>query len=90
MLLQNVNFHEQEIFILGDFNTDVNSTRGSSLCKSLRSCMKSMDLHQLIKDATRITANSSTVLDLIITSEQDKISKSGVLDYQISDHCQIF
>ena len=90
MLLQNVNFHEQEIFILGDFNTDVNSTRGSSLCKSLMSWMKSMDLHQLIKDATQITANSSTVLDLIITSEQDKISQSGVLDYQISDHCPIF
>ena len=41
---------------------------------------------QLIDKPTRVTQNSSTLLDHIYTNKKDKISQSGVIETGISDH----
>jgi hypothetical protein len=45
---------------------------------------------QLIKDSTRIAENSSTLLDLVFTTDPAKITDSGVIDCSISDHALVY
>ena len=45
---------------------------------------------QIISDVTRVSKTSSSVIDLILVSDFDKISQSGVLNIGISDHCVIY
>ena len=47
-------------------------------------------LTQMIDCPTRITCNSSSILDLIFTSVVDNITQSGVLAVGISDHLVIY
>lgn len=41
---------------------------------------------KLIKQPTRITSSSETLIDLSITSDKNKIIKAGVFDTCIADH----
>lgn len=45
---------------------------------------------QIIKEPTRISTNSSSTIDLILVSDEDKISQTGVLYLGISDHSLIY
>ena len=47
-------------------------------------------LSQLIDRPTRITCNTSTLIDHILTNTQENISQSGVIDTAISDHSLIY
>ena len=47
-------------------------------------------MKQLIVDPTRVTETSSTVIDLICTSDPDRVMQSGVLPCKMSDHNVIF
>ena len=76
-----------EFFILGDFNTDMLtknalSSKINELCSSLSST-------QLIEEPTRVTENSSTLIDLILANSSC-VSKAGVFHLGISDHSLIY
>ena len=47
-------------------------------------------LKQLIRSPTRITCNTSTLLDHIITNTSEKVSQRGTIDMASSDHQLIF
>ena len=47
-------------------------------------------LSQLIDCPTRITSNTSTLIDHILTNTQENISQSGVINTAISDHSLIY
>ena len=47
-------------------------------------------LSQLIFEPTRITPTLRTLIDLCITSSPEKISNSGVVHLEISDHSLVF
>ena len=47
-------------------------------------------LSQLIDCQTRITSNTSTLIDHILTNSQENISQSGAIDTAISDHSLIY
>ena len=47
------------------------------------------DLEQMIKCPTRVTCNSSSILDHVLTSFPDRVSQSDVIDVGISYHCTI-
>ena len=49
-----------------------------------------LHLTQLIKDPTRITPQTSSLLDIIMISSSSKVKKSGVRDVGISDHSMIY
>ena len=76
--------------MLGDFNTNVSSNQGCNLLKSLTLFFDLFNLSQIIKDSTRVSAKSLSTIDLILVSDTDKVSQSGVIDIGISDHCLIF
>lgn len=81
--------NESETVILGDFNTNCSSTGSCSLVNSLNSLCDMFSFKQIIKDFTRI-ASTSTTIDLILVTDPDKISQSGVIDCCISDHLMTF
>ena len=45
---------------------------------------------QLIKEATRVTMTTSSLIDHIVTNTPEKISDSGVIHTGISDHSSVF
>ena len=47
-------------------------------------------MKQVIADATRITGNTGSLLDIIATNRPDKVKESGVLHVGISDHRLVY
>ena len=94
-LLENVisscdRFFDIESIILGDFNTNVSGSTDSSLVQHLKQYMLLFYLNQIISDPTRTTINSSTTIDLILTSDKHKLCNSGVIDNGLRDHLLVF
>ena len=48
------------------------------------------DVEQLINEPTRITATSSTLIDLCLTNTPINVVKSGVIHVSISDHLLVY
>jgi hypothetical protein len=91
----NVNVFEKNrectTFITIVFNTDVKKTSKScSLYSSFSSFIDMFNYTQLIHDFTRICSTSSTTIDLILVSDSNNISQSGVIETSFSDHYMIF
>lgn len=77
----------KEVIITGDFNCDFLPNRTPiSECKHLKALLRNLNLKQLIKEATRITQNSSTLLDLIASNIPQNIRDCGVISTSFSDH----
>ena len=79
---------KKDLIILGDFNINYKN-KTSPAYKTLAFFEKANNLSQYIKTETRLTKNSSTLLDLILTNAQ-YISQAGTLDTFISDHQPVF
>lgn len=73
------------LMITGDLNCNLLEPSCSEAIALLDFC-KSINLTQLIKEPTRVTETSSTLLDVIITSNTNLVESSGVLPCHISDH----
>lgn len=56
----------------------------------LKTVMKMHGLSQIIKEATRRTKDSSTIIDHIYVSEPGDIYKSGVIHMGVSDHQLVY
>jgi hypothetical protein len=76
---------DKEILVLGVLNCDLAAKKPSSDTKELCKLFNIYQFKQLIKDSTRIAENSSTLLDLVFTTDPAKITDSGVIDCSISD-----
>ena len=81
---------EKETLIFGDLNCDLAAKKLSADTKELCMLFKVYQFIQLIKEPTRIVERSSTLLDLAFTTDQGKISDSGVLECSISDHSLVY
>ena len=97
---------DNEIYVLGDFNINLlfqgkyvlnKSNEIKKLDKNLLPEIKRYKefcsmygLSQLIDCPTRITSNTSTLIDHILTNTQENISQSGEIDTAISDHSLIY
>ncbi|CAB3997442.1 Hypothetical predicted protein [Paramuricea clavata] len=75
----------KEIIMLGDLNTNFQDKHSYQQLHVLTS---QYQLKQLIDAVTRPISGKTT--DLIFTSKEDNIIKSGVLDIGMSDHLPIF
>ena len=58
--------------------------------RDLRSFALEFNLDQLIKDHTRISAHSRTIIDLLFVNCSHKVVQAGVMYPLISDHSLIF
>ena len=77
-----------EIFLLGDFNVDFMPDANNT--NKLKDIFATYGLEQLLNEPTRVTSNSSTLIDLCVTNTATKIVNSGVLHLGISDHSLIY
>ena len=77
-----------DVVILGDFNIDYSKKR-DRFYKKLREFETSSTLKQVIRDFTRITNKSKSMIDLIFTNIID-IKASGTLSVTIADHLPIY
>ena len=73
---------------MGDLN--LNQLEINSKTKLMDNICQIYHLQQLIDQPTRITKESSTLINLIYVSEPSYITTSGVIQLGISDHFGIF
>ena len=97
---------KNEVIILGDLNINLlqngkytlNIKNSSSseivtphpLLKQYKQFISDFGLTQLIKNPTRVTCETSTLIDHILINSDEKISQCGVIDIGISDHQMIY
>ena len=80
------------MYILGDFNLNLKLT-GRSIPNSIKRYREFCCQHglkQLIEFPTRVTENTSTILDHILTNSPEKALQHGVIDVGLSDHQLIY
>ena len=101
--LPSLKLESNEVYILGDFNFNLyhnekyifknfsNSTTSvNPEIKNYIEFCSLFGLEQMVQTPTRITCNSSSLIDHILTNFSDRISQSGIVDTGISDHQLIF
>ena len=93
-----------DIFILGDMNINLSkngkyisdrsykndAATTCPLFNKYQEFLSNFRLKQLIKSPTRITCNTSSLIDHVLTNAENKVSQSGMLDTGLSDHQMIF
>ena len=79
----------KESIIMGDINCEFNTPLDNNT-KHLNNVLNSFGYSQVIKDATRTTKTTNTIIDHIITNRPDIISSSDVRPCGISDHDALF
>ena len=87
-LLEHSVRNRKNVVILGDLNSDL-IAKGYEGRRLLR-IFGSFDLHNVVKDPTRTTVTTSTLLDLLITTDTSKIITSGTIDPGLFDRCLIY
>ena len=85
-------FDNQEAYILGDLNINLINKQKHipNGIKRYNEFCSLYGLEQLISTPTRVTKNSSSILDHILTNSTDRVSQSGVIDTGLSDHQLIY
>ena len=83
-MLENPIMIEKECIILGDFNIDLQKADNSS--KSWLGLMESVSFSQLVKNSTRVTQFSATLIDHAFSNTPQNISSVYIPEYAISDH----
>ena len=84
---------EAEVILLGDFNVNFLAKKNDAsraLKRKLLSFTSMYNLEQLIDKPTRITENSSTLIDLLFANNNHRIVSSGVIHVNLSDHSLIY
>lgn len=74
----------KDVFVVGDLNCDM--LKNSQETSALKDLCSSLNLTQLITSPTRVTKQSSTLLDVILASNTNIVSESEVIENHISDH----
>ena len=83
-ILDEVDLANSELYLLGDFNCPINSAKGKEFIKF----MSHIGLNQLIRENTRVTATSSSLIDMIFINSH-RVTESGLIKLSISDHYMI-
>ena len=78
------NLEAKEIIVIGDFNFNLLNETGSS--KQWLHLTDSLNLTQLVKKPTRVTATSETLIDHVYSNTQGNIIDVSVPVLAISDH----
>ena len=62
----------------------------STMFKSYEGVLKLFDFVQLIKEHTRVTSTSKSIIDHILCNVSEKVCQSGVISLGLSDHYLTF
>jgi len=84
----------KNVVIVGDFNCDYAQQYGdlvtSTTGKKLQTSLLQFDYTMVNNEPTRVTQDSSTLIDLVIASKTGLISSTRNLELGISDHMLVF
>ena len=80
-------FYDKDIFIIGDLNCDLLSEKPES--KALNNFCTMFNLSQMISKPTRVTSDSSSLLDVILTTNPHQVIQTTIQVNSISDHFTI-
>ena len=86
-VLSEIWLSRRNVVIAGDFNSDQLAPNGNGA--KFKRILQSYNFCNIIKAPTRTSAHSNTLIDLILTINTSKVSKS-VIDYCIADHKFIY
>ena len=78
MFLEKANQKYREIYITGDINCDMLSNRPEFHTVHLLDSTANYQLSQVIKEPTRISTSSKTLIDVFLTNDKENIINSGV------------
>ena len=73
-----------ETHFLGDFNINLLSDETQS--RTWSHSLEAFDFSQLVKEPTRVTAHSATLIDHVYTNQTNKITECFVPKIALSDH----
>lgn len=82
-MLLSVNDLEIEMMLLGDVH--INYLKKTKHCE-IKDMIELQGFMQLIESLTRITAESNTVKDVILSNKNSNISSSNFIPLNLSDH----
>ena len=90
-LLETLEKEQKEIILIGDVNcNDLDLATKSKIIETLRDTYREYQLKQLIRNPTRSTLITQTVIDHLATNRPKLIINSGVFTTGFSDHDLIF
>ena len=70
--------------IIGDLNCNMSASIADNNTKHLLELSESYQYTQLIKESTRVTNSSSTLIDLFLTNEPNNFTSAGVINDETS------
>ena len=86
-LIANNDLEKRESILIGDIKCDF--LKPTSYTAHLKRLIKTYSLTQLIKEPTRTTHTTQTIIDHLITNRPERVSESGVIPCGF-DHDLIF
>ena len=81
-------YNGKHIFLCGDFNIDI--LKANTITDSFLNTLQLQNLFKSINQPTRISNNSSTLIDNIFYNGHFSYISSGILQYEFTDHLPIF
>ena len=81
---------DKELILIGDLNCNVSKNVPDAHTCKLQFLCSLYQIDQLIKECTRLTPTSATLIDLLLTNTPENISRSGVIHLGISDHSLVY
>ena len=84
LMMEEVTMYSNEIILLGDFNIDLLKSQNK-----WQSIYESFNLTQILTTPTRVTADSTTLIDHIYVSNVKNIVESSIPVFGLSDHFPI-
>ena len=88
-LLKSLEPDDTEIIFMGDFNCNLFKTNDNDT-KHIKRIYNMFKLRQVINQQTRITSDTKTLIDHMITNRPDAVSHSGIIACGISDHAMVY
>ena len=81
--LRSIDMEQKEVILMDDFNVNYKdkSTKGE-----FKSIFRLQGYKQVIKSPTRITKDSSSLIDLIFSNKPSNLSSTAVVSASLSDH----
>ena len=86
----NINLLQNGKFVLKENQSHKLKSSSSALVNKYKEFCQTFSLTEIIKEPTRITCSTSTMLDHILTNSSERVSQKGVIDVGISDHQLIY